>query len=148
MKKSKGRTAPGITYRLAPKRLSDQHCLPPGTVLIDQVFDRQLGRFRDFEPKDQVEGNFYLESEEGAAPPPDAPRRPSRSEAGDVVVQVFLTGDATANTSPRSDRSSSPSSTPPRSTSTCWTAGCCCRSDGPTSPPASTSTQGCCWGSS
>jgi hypothetical protein len=118
MKKSKPKRRPNpqITYRMAPKRLVDQHCLPPGTVLIDRVFDRDLGRFRDFEPGDQIEGNFYLDpEEENVRPLPDAQReavaaatkaaldaltseetgpRTRRDEVSAMVVQVILTGDA------------------------------------------------------
>jgi hypothetical protein len=117
MKKSKPKRRPNpqIAYRMAPKRLVDQHCLPPGTILIDQVYDRQLGRFRDSEPDEQVEGNFYLEPEENVRPLPDAQQktviaaaeaaldaltsektgpRTRRDQAGDTVIQVILTGDA------------------------------------------------------
>ncbi|MCP3476296.1 hypothetical protein NLM33_39445 [Bradyrhizobium sp. CCGUVB1N3] len=76
MKKTKRRSSPRIAVRMAPKRLVDQHCLAPGTVLIDRIFDRDRGRFEDPD-EPQIEGNFYLEAEEdtdGLAPDgrPDA----------------------------------------------------------------------------
>jgi hypothetical protein len=69
MKKTTRRSPAGITYRMAPKRLVDQHVLPAGSVLIDQLHDRSLGRFLDPEP--EIEGNFYLDEEEDAASRPE-----------------------------------------------------------------------------
>ncbi|WFT94405.1 hypothetical protein QA633_40155 [Bradyrhizobium barranii] len=81
MKKTTRRPSPGITVRMQPKRLVDQRCLPPGSVLIDRVFDRKLGRFEDPDDEPQIEGNFYLDPEE--APPPS---RGVRQEAMTAVV--------------------------------------------------------------
>lgn len=67
MKKTKRRRSPGIAVRWAEKRLVDQHCLPPGSVLIDRVFDRGRGRFED-DDEPQIEGNFYLDDDETSAP--------------------------------------------------------------------------------
>jgi hypothetical protein len=116
MKKTTRRRSPGITYRMEPKRLVDQHTLAPGTVLIDRVFDRKLGRFRNPRPEDQIEGNFYLDPEAQDAPPPtdarqkvitaaveatldavaskEQRRRPDRDQATSMVVRMVLTGDA------------------------------------------------------
>jgi hypothetical protein len=71
MKKTKRRRSPGIDVRWGKKRLVDQHCMAPGTVLIDRIFDRDRGRFED--PDDPaVEGNFYLEAEgDNDSPAPD-----------------------------------------------------------------------------
>lgn len=78
MKKTKRRRSPRIAVRMAPKRLVDQHCLPPGSVLIDKVFDRNRDRFEDDDS--QIEGNFYLDSEdEVETPAPD--RRPEAMTA-------------------------------------------------------------------
>lgn len=85
MKKSKRRPSPGITYRMAQKRLVDHQCLPTASVLIDRVFDRRLGRFRDARPTDQIEENFYLEPEDG--PPPSEGDRPEAAMA--VVGAAF-----------------------------------------------------------
>ncbi|UFW48186.1 MULTISPECIES: hypothetical protein [Bradyrhizobium] len=81
MKKTTRRPSPGITVRMAPKRLVDQRCLPSGSVLIDRVFDRKLGRFEEPEDEPEIEGNFYLDPEE--APPP---ARGARQEAMAAVV--------------------------------------------------------------
>ncbi|MET4218714.1 hypothetical protein ABIB00_003932 [Bradyrhizobium sp. LB14.3] len=115
MKKTTKRRSTGIAVRWAKKRLVDQHCLPPGGVLIDRVFDRKLGRFRDARPADQIEGNFYLEPEADDVPPPDSQRKTvavaveaalealssaetglgaRRDQAAGAVVNVILTGDA------------------------------------------------------
>jgi hypothetical protein len=75
MKKTTRRSPPGITYRMAPKRLVDQHVLPAGSVLIDQLHDRSLGRFLDPEPEPEIEGNFYLDEEEDAASRPEGTRQ-------------------------------------------------------------------------
>src|SRR4051812_9860078 len=45
MKKTTRRRRPRIAVRMAPKRLVDQRNLPPGSVLIDRIFDRDRGRF-------------------------------------------------------------------------------------------------------
>lgn len=66
MKKTTRRRSPGITVRMAPKRLVDQHCLPPGSVLIDRIFDSDRGRFEDPGDEPQIEGNFYLDTEDEA----------------------------------------------------------------------------------
>jgi hypothetical protein len=87
MNKSKRRPNPHITYRLGLKRLVDHHCLAPGSVLIDQVFDRDAGRFRDFDPDDQIEGNFYLEDK--AEGPVASSRSPLQDAAAAVVGAAF-----------------------------------------------------------
>lgn len=60
---------------MTPKRRHDGRATPPGTVLIDRVYDAKLGRFED-DDEPQIEGNFFLEPEEEAIPPkgdrPDA----------------------------------------------------------------------------
>lgn len=81
MKKTKRRRSPGIDVRWGKKRLVDQHCLAPGTVLIDRIFDRDRGRFED--PDDPaVEGNFYLETEDDT----DSPAPDGRPEAMMALV--------------------------------------------------------------
>ncbi|MCK1351685.1 hypothetical protein IVB56_11335 [Bradyrhizobium sp. CW7] len=94
MKKTKRRPSPGITVRTVPKRLVDHHVMPPGTVLIDRVFDRKLGRFEDPDDEPQIEGNFYLDPEE--EPPPS---RGVREEAMTAVVGA--TFEAAASTDQR-----------------------------------------------
>lgn len=81
MKKTKRRRSPGIEVRWGKKRLVDQHCMAPGTVLIDRIFDRDRGRFED--PDDPaVEGNFYLETEDDT----DSPAPDGRPEAMTALV--------------------------------------------------------------
>ncbi|QQO33172.1 hypothetical protein JJC00_32330 [Bradyrhizobium diazoefficiens] len=69
MKKTKRRPSAQIAVRMAPKRLVDQHCLPPGSVLIDRAFDRDRGRFENPDDEPQIEGNFYLDTEDEAETP-------------------------------------------------------------------------------
>ena len=107
------RTA-GYVERFRPSHALARH--RRSRAFLDRVFDRELGRFRDSEPGDQIEGNFYLEpEEENVRPLPDAQRqavaaateaaldaltseetgpRTHRDEAAAMVVQVILTGDA------------------------------------------------------
>lgn len=74
MKKPTSRPPSGTVIRMTPKHRGDRRAKPPGTILIDRVFDRK----RRFEETDepQIEGNFELVPEEEAAPPgggrPDA----------------------------------------------------------------------------
>ncbi|WLB25257.1 hypothetical protein QIH85_25695 [Bradyrhizobium japonicum] len=82
MKKTKRRRSPGIAVRMAPKRLVDQHCLAPGTVLIDRVFDRDRGRFEGSDDEPEIEGNFYLETEDDT----DSPAPDGRPEAMTALV--------------------------------------------------------------
>ncbi|MDA9420964.1 hypothetical protein [Bradyrhizobium sp. CCBAU 53380] len=80
MKKAKRRRrSPGIAVRWGQKRLVDQRCLAPGTVLIDRIFDRDRGRFED--PDDEP-GNFYLETEEDT----DSPAPNGQPEAMTALV--------------------------------------------------------------
>ncbi|MHC2674479.1 hypothetical protein ACVI1J_006642 [Bradyrhizobium diazoefficiens] len=82
MKKTKRRRSPGIAVRWGKKRLVDQHCMAPGTVLIDRIFDRDRGRFEDPDDKPEVEGNFYLETEDDT----DSPAPDGRPEAMTALV--------------------------------------------------------------
>lgn len=81
VKKTTRRRSPGISVRWAEKRLVDQHCLPPGSVLIDRVFDRARGRFEN-DDAPQVEGNFYLDPEDEA----ETPAADGRPEAMTALV--------------------------------------------------------------
>lgn len=70
MKKPTRRRPSGTVIRMTPKGRDEHHTKPPGTVQIDRVYDRKLGRFED-EP--EVEGNFYLDPEEAAPSDGDRP---------------------------------------------------------------------------
>lgn len=70
----------GTVVPMVPKRLVDQSATRPGTVLIDRVFDRKLGRFEDEPP---IDGNFDLDPEEDAASPGDG-----RQDAVTAVVEA------------------------------------------------------------
>jgi len=83
MKKTKKRRSSGIAVQMRPKRLVDQHCLAPGTVLIDRIFDRDRGRFED---ADDEPGNFYLETEDDT----DSPAPDGRPEAMTALVGAAL----------------------------------------------------------
>ncbi|MFK4381030.1 hypothetical protein [Bradyrhizobium sp. USDA 223] len=91
MKKTTKRRSTGIAVQMRPKRLVDQHCLAPGTVLIDRVFDRDRGRFEDPEEESQIEGNFYLETEEDT----DSPAPGGRPEA--ITAPVGAAFEAAAS---------------------------------------------------
>jgi len=69
-KPTRGRPS-GTVIRMTPKGRDGHRAKPQGTVLIDRVDDRELGRFEDDEP--EIEGNFELDFEEEAAPPDDRP---------------------------------------------------------------------------
>jgi hypothetical protein len=82
MKKTKRRRSPGIAVRWGEKSLVDQHCLAPGTVLIDRIFDRDRSRFEGPDGEPEVEGNFYLETEDDT----DGPAPSGRPEAMTALV--------------------------------------------------------------
>lgn len=63
-KPTRGRSS-GTVIRMTPKRAK-----PQGTILIDSVYDRELGRFED-DDEPQIEGNFELDPEEEDPNPPD-----------------------------------------------------------------------------
>ncbi|WP_038388137.1 hypothetical protein [Bradyrhizobium elkanii] len=73
---------------MTPKRREEHRANPTGTVLIDRVYDDELGRFEDDEP--EIEGNFELDLEE-AAPPSDRP------EAVTAVVGAAFNAATTAD---------------------------------------------------
>ncbi|GAB9109882.1 hypothetical protein [Bradyrhizobium diazoefficiens] len=81
MKKTTRRPPSGTVIRMTPKGRDDQHATPPGTVLIDRVYDRELGRFED-EP--ELEGKFDLDLEEA---PPAQSDRPDAVTA--IVAATF-----------------------------------------------------------
>ncbi|QAU48845.1 hypothetical protein [Bradyrhizobium guangzhouense] len=73
MKKPTRRRPSGNVIPMTPNKGHDEHQeKPPGTVLVDRVYDRGLGRFED-EP-DEMEDNFYLDQEEDAAAAADGDR--------------------------------------------------------------------------
>ncbi|MBR1178069.1 hypothetical protein JQ617_29200 [Bradyrhizobium sp. KB893862 SZCCT0404] len=82
-KPTRGRSS-GTVIRMPPKGAK-----PQGTVLIDSVYDRELGRFEDDEP--EIEGNFELDPEEEAAPPGYRP------EAVTAVVGAAFDAATTAD---------------------------------------------------
>lgn len=88
------RTRPRSRNAIWAKRLVDHHVMPPGTVLIDRVFDRKLGRIEDPDDEPRIEGNFYLDPEE--EPPPS---RGVREAAMTAVVGA--TFEAAASTDQR-----------------------------------------------
>jgi hypothetical protein len=63
MKRATRTRPPGIVVKMAPKRLVDHRAML-GTVVIDRVYNRRLGRFEGREDVSSIEGNFYLEPEE------------------------------------------------------------------------------------
>lgn len=69
-KPTRGRSS-GTVIRIPPKGPDSPRAKPPDTVLIDSVYDGELGRFEDEEP--EVEGNFYLDPEEDPATDGDRP---------------------------------------------------------------------------
>ncbi len=87
-KPTRGRSS-GTVIRMAPKGRDGQRAQKQGTVLIDRVYDRELGRFDDDEP--EIKGAFELDLEEEAAPPSGRP------EAVTVVVGAAFDAATTAD---------------------------------------------------
>ncbi|MCA1411715.1 hypothetical protein I6F30_11265 [Bradyrhizobium sp. NBAIM20] len=80
-KPTRGRSS-GTVIRMTPKGRDSHHAKPQRTVLIDRIWDRELGRFEDDEL--DIEGKFELDPEEEAAPPGDRP------EAVTAVVEAVF----------------------------------------------------------
>ncbi|WP_445217586.1 hypothetical protein ACKWRH_37140 [Bradyrhizobium sp. Pa8] len=59
----------GTVIPMPPKRRDGRPSKYPGTVLIDRLYDRELGRFDDGEDGIELNDNFVLDSEEDASAP-------------------------------------------------------------------------------